>query len=364
MVFEFYPDLCADTLVYTNASEVAACYADGDDEEEDLLEEFDLDAPPPASFALTNSNVYLTADFVMSNGQTPTYLVRSEARVEDVAEAGLQTIRAIETYARLAPPFDITSVFAATGVVAFSGDPDDHYHFDNKAKAGKNGGCSSEVILPNIQVPSGQFDLPLPDADCPAGKNCPYKWHMKGDGEEVDSTVVTGAGIIANMGIDWSGFLSNDYFSGVPDVISLDDSDDLEDIFESSDAAAWKAASSWPIIRFSGDLTTDQRVKGYGMLIISGDLIVSADKLEWTGLVLVGGTITTLDGSHIHIKGSTATGLGCTELERTSGACQSTLDGDHNDFKYRPCEISQAWSRLSHLEPMNSLFREASPENN
>ena len=252
----------------------------------------------------------------------------------------------------------------ATGGVAFGAGSGDHYHFDSKAKVGKTGGCGSDVILSNIQVPSGQFDLPLPDTDCPAGKNCPYKWHMKGDGEEVDSTVVTGAGIVANMGIDWSDFLSNDFYNGVSDVIALDDSDDLEDIFEPGDANAWKAASSWPVIRFTGDLTTDQDVKGYGMLIISGDLTVSSDKFEWTGLILVGGILTSLDGSHLHVKGSVTTGLGCTETERTSGACQSVLDGDHIDFKYRPCEISQAWSRLSHLQPISDLFREASPENN
>ena len=186
---------------------------------------------------------------------------------------------------------------------------------------------------------------------------------MRGDGVEVDSTVATGAGIMAGMGIDWGDFLSDDYFAGVSGVVALNDSDDLMDMFEPGDAASWKAASSWPIVRYMGDLTTDERVKGYGLLIVSGDVVVSADKLEWTGLLLVGGTLTTLDGAHIHVKGAAAAGLGCTETERTSGACRSVLDGDHNDMKYRPCEISQAWSRLSHLKPMGVLFREVTPEN-
>lgn len=362
MVFEFYPDLCADTLVYTDSTAVAECYADADDEEEDLLEELELDPPPSQSFALTNANVYVTSDFVMSNGQTPIYRVRSEARVEDVEGAGLQTIRAIDTYAVLAPPFDITSVFAASGGVNFGGD-DGHYHFDSKAKQGKNGGCGSELVLPNIQIPSGQFDLPLPDADCPAGENCPYKWHMKGDGLEVDSTAATGTGILAGMGIDWSDFLDNSYFAGVSDVIAFDDSVDFMDYFQSANADTFKGASSWPITRFTGDLTTDDRVKGYGLLIVNGDVLVSNDKLEWTGLILVGGTITTIGAAHIHVKGAAVAGLGCTETERSSGACRSVLDGDHSDMKYRPCEISQAWSRLSHLQPMSDLFREVSPEN-
>ncbi len=363
MVFEFYADLCADTIAYPTQPEQDQCYADGDDEEEDLLEEFDLTPPPSTSYALLHSTVYLTADFVMSDGQRPIYEVRSEARVEDAAEAGLQTIRAIDTYAILAPPFEITSVFAATGGVDFSGDAGDHYHFDSKAKEGKNGGCGSEVELANLQVPSGQFDLPLPDPDCPAGKNCPYKWHMKGNGEEVDSTAATGAQIIANMGIDWSDFLSGSFFAGVPDVISFNNSDDFEAYFSKSKSKAFKAASSWPITRFTGDLTTDVRVKGYGILIVDGDVVVSVDKLEWTGLLLVGGTITTLDGSHIHVKGAAVAGLGCTDQERADGDCRSVFDGDHNDMKYRPCEISQAWRGISHMEPLDDLFREASPNN-
>jgi len=186
---------------------------------------------------------------------------------------------------------------------------------------------------------------------------------MKGDGLDLDSAAVVGADIVDGMGIQWSDFLDDAYFTGVSDVRSFNNSNALEDIFESGDADAWKAASSWPIIRFTGDLTTDQRVKGYGLLIVDGDVFVNNDKLEWTGLLLVGGTINTADGAHIHVKGAAVAGLGCTDAERASGACRSVLDGDHNDMKYRPCEISQAWSRLSYLQPLDDLFREASPEN-
>ena len=63
------------------------------------------------------------------------------------------------------------------------------------------------------------------------------------------------------------------------------------------------------------------------------------------------------------MKGAAVAGLGCTDAERAAGACRSVLDGDHNDMKYRPCEISQAWRRLSYLKPLPDLFREASPEN-
>jgi hypothetical protein len=132
------------------------------------------------------------------------------------------------------------------------------------------------------------------------------------------------------------------------------------DMFESGDAAAWKVAAEWPIDRYTGDLTTDQRVKGYGILIVDGDITVANDKLEWTGIIIAGGTINTLDGAHIHVKGAAIAGLGCTEQEVTDGDCRSSLDGDHNDMKYRPCEISQAWRRIMLMEPRDGLWREIS----
>lgn len=363
--FEFYPDPCADTIAYPLVADQNACYADDDSEEEDLLEDFAFEAPPPVAYALTNANVYLTADFVINTGGSPIYLLRSEARVEDAADASMQTIRAIETYASLAPPFEITSVFAATGGVDFGGDDGDHYHFDGKAKKGKTGGCGTETAIANITIPTGQFDLPLPDSDCPDGKDCPYKWHMKGGGTEVDSTASAGSVIVAAMGIDWSELLSNEYFSTISGVVSYDgdEDDDFEETFESGNSGAFKAASSWPITRFGGDLETDQRVKGYGVLIVNGDLLISNDKFEWTGLLLVGGTITTLDGTHIHVKGAVVAGLGCSDVERAAGDCRSVFDGEHNDMKYRPCEVSQAWNGLMHLRPLDDLFREASPGN-
>lgn len=352
MSFEYIADPCLDTLVYTNPAEVTQCYADGDNEEEDLLEEFNMDAPPSQSYAFTNANVYITAQFLISDGISPIFEVTAEARVQDATNPGLTTVRVLDRYARLAPPFDITSVFAATGGIDFGDDAGDHYHFDSKAKAGKTGSCGSDLVLPHIQLPTGQIDMPLGTYD---------KWHFKGNGAEVDSSLATGEAMIDQMDLDWSDFLNNDYFSGVDNVQGFSDSNAFEDAFDPSLDKAFKSATTWPITRFTGDLETDERVKGYGLLIVDGDVLISNDKLEWTGLMLVGGTITVMDGAHIHVKGAAVVGLSCTEAERAAGLCRSDFDGEHHDIKYRPCEISQAWSRLMYLEPMDDLFREASP---
>ena len=104
-------------------------------------------------------------------------------------------------------------------------------------------------------------------------------------------------------------------------------------------------------------------MKGYGLLIISGDLLVSTDKLEWSGLIMVGGTISTVGDAHLHVKGAAMAGLSCSESDIAAGNCRSSLMGDHNDMKYRPCEVNQAWGRIMTLEAMDDLFREASPNN-
>lgn len=362
MTFEFYEDLCLDTMVYTNPAEVTQCYEDGDNEEEELLEDLEMITPPPAAYAFLDAEVIVTADFVMNDGITPIYELFARATVSDPRDPGLTTTRLLAMYAEMAPPFEINSTFAALGGIDFSPDADDHFHFDGKAKAGKGGNCGTEVAIPNITVPTGQWSLDLSDPNCPGGKDCPYKWHSKGipAPDDVDSTFATAAAIRADVGIDWAQMLSDEYYNQVTNVVVMDDSDDFENYFTKAKDKAFKSAPEWPIVRFSGDLNTDQRVKGYGVLIVEGDLIVTADKLEWTGIIMVGGRILTLDGSHIHVKGAAITGLGCTEQEVTDGNCRSVLDGDHNDIKYRPCEIAQSWRRLMIMEPRDGLWREIS----
>ncbi len=184
---------------------------------------------------------------------------------------------------------------------------------------------------------------------------------MKGTGEDVDSAYSVGSQIVDQMGVDWGEFLTDSHYEGMSWVVSFGDSDSLEAYFPKSKDKDFKNAPTWPVVRFSGDLTTDVRVKGYGLLVVDGDVLVTTDKLEWTGLILVGGTLSTIDDAHFHVKGALATGLGCTDQEREDGDCRNVLSGDHNDFKYRPCEINQAWTGFMRLQPLDDLFREASP---
>ncbi len=352
MTFEFYADPCLDTLTYPTVPEQTECQDDDEAEEEDLLEDLEAITPPPELYAFLDAEAVVTAQFAMNDGETPIYELFSRATATDPRNPALTTTRLLAMYGEMAPPFEINSVFAALGGIDFGGDDGDHYHFDGKAKKGKSGACGTEVAIPNITIPEGQWDLP-------AGG---YKWHSKGmkAPDDVDSTFTSAQAIKDDIGIDWGELTSSSFYNGVSGVILMNDSDDLEDYFTKDKDKAFKSAPEWPIVRFTGDLNTDVRVKGYGILIVDGDVIVTDDKLEWTGLLLVGGKIITLDGSHIHVKGATVAGLGCTEQDVTDGLCRSELSGDHNDLKYRPCSIAQAWRRLMIMEPRDGLWREIS----
>jgi hypothetical protein len=362
MVFEFYEDPCLDETVYPTIAEQTACQDEGESEEDEFLEDLETITPPPASYTFLNTDVMVTADFAMNDGITSIYELFSMATVSDSRDPGLTTTRMLARYGQMKPPFDINSTFAAAGGLDFGADADDHYHFDGKAKAGKTGSCGTEVAIPSITVPQGQWDLDLSDPDCPGGKDCPYKWHSKGlsSPDDVDSTFVSASGIKTDIGIDWGAMLTDTYYNQVSGVIGMDDSDDLEAYFTKDKDKMFKAAPEWPIVRFTGDLTTDVRVKGYGILIVDGDMTVAADKLEWTGMIMVGGKIISLDGSHLHVKGAALAGLSCSDDDVDDGLCRSVLDGDHNDVKYRPCEIAQSWRRLMFMTPRDGLWREIS----
>ena len=358
--FEIYTQPCQDLVNFPTLPEQAACMADDEGEEEELLEDLEMETPLPQTYAFLNAEVIVTVDFAMNEGITPVYEIFARATVEDPRDPALTTTRLLAMYGQMAPPFEINSTFAALGGITFGGDADDHYHLDGKAKKGKNGKCGTDVSIPSLTIPTGQWDLPLTDPACPGGKACPYKWHSKGlnPPNDVDSTLATATAIKADIGIEWAQFLNDPFYNGVTNVFGMNNSDDLEAFFDKDKSKLFKSAPEWPIVRFTGDLTTDVRVKGYGILIVDGDVIVQADKLEWTGVIMVGGRIISQDGSHLHVKGAAIAGLGCTEQEVTDGDCRSVLDGDHNDIKYRPCEVAQAWRRLMIMEPRDGLWRE------
>ncbi len=325
---------------------------------DDALDEYDPSALVDADIDLRHGTVTVRPTQMHYN----LYLLTAEATVSDPRDTALLASRTLEMGAELVNPFNITGVATFLGGANFA-DSAGHNHFDNKAKKSKKGKCGSDgqPQVSALQMPNGWYDLPeLPYCES-KGADC--RWHVKGSGTEsiplVDTTATSGIELQDGTGIDWSEVLSGEYFEGVDYVLEFDDSDELEAYFTKAKSKELKKTGQWPIVRFSGDLTTDQKVKGFGLLIVNGDLNVIGEKLDWVGLVLVGGTINTSGPSHIHLRGAAVSGLACSEFDRAAGLCRNELLGSHNDFKYRPCEINAASAQLQEWRPVQALWHES-----
>lgn len=335
----------------------------------DALTSYDPIPPSPAQFDFLDATVTVTPILQMVGSDVDLYILRSQATVTDPRDpTGLKTTRTVDIEAEATAPFSLVGVFAALGGVNFDGipvppgggdDEKDHFHFDGRAKKAKEGGsCGGQQTLTNIALPTGQYQWP--DNPPCVGDGCPYKWHMKPDNNPtpIDSTYLSGTQLYQATEIDWPALLSDAYYSGLDFVLEMNDPNVYEATFPKAGWDTLKNQALWPIVRFHGDLTLDQWTKGAGVLVVEGNVNVMVPKMEWTGVLLVGGTINTFDDAHIHVKGAAMAGLSCSEADRMAGLCRSNLNGTHSDFKYRPCEIAAAVSRMKVLHPVEGVWRE------
>ncbi len=335
-----------------------------DEDPDDLLDEYEPSELFSTDVVLLDGSIVTVTPFKMHYNL---YLLSAKATVTEDRDTALLASRTLEIGAELVNPFNITGVATFLGGANFA-DSTGHNHFDNKAKKSKKGRCGDGMMRPEVpalQMPNGWYDLPdIPYCES-KGSDC--RWHIKsgGKGDEaptiplVDTTATSGIELQENTGIDWSELMSGEYFEGVDYVIDFNDSNAFEAYFSKAKAKVLKDSGQCPIVRFTGDLTTDQRVKGFGILIVNGDINVIADKLEWLGLLLVGGTINTSAAGHIHVRGSAVSALACSEVDRAAGLCRNELLGEHNDFKYRPCEIDAASAKLAEWRPVEALWHES-----
>ncbi len=83
-------------------------------------------------------------------------------------------------------------------------------------------------------------------------------------------------------------------------------------------------------------------IKGWGMLMVDGPILLLDGKIDWKGVILTGKQLEVYDG-HLHAKGMVITGLTCTPAELAAGTCRNKLDGKHLGVKYNQCEVEAAW---------------------
>jgi len=161
----------------------------------------------------------------------------------------------------------------------------------------------------------------------------------------IDSTMgATPAAMAPNVGVDWDGMINGGTVT--PDFIS----DNAGVGFPSS---TWFAANptAFPIILVDNLPTETFTVNpGRGMLIIKGNMAISGSDI-WTGVVLVGGVLTS-NGNNT-ITGAVITGLNV-KLGMTVGT--NAVGNGNKDFLYDSCAVASSVASMGRMRPYKNTW--------
>ncbi len=124
---------------------------------------------------------------------------------------------------------------------------------------------------------------------------------------------------------------------------------------------SWPAPSgTWPTIQYNGSPSLDAGQTGQGLLIVSGDLVLTTG-FQWLGVILVGGRITVLGTPNVH--GAVVTGL---DVKRGYAITESnigTTGTDNITVRYNSCYVANALARYAHLQLVPNAWTDNWPEN-
>jgi hypothetical protein len=93
-------------------------------------------------------------------------------------------------------------------------------------------------------------------------------------------------------------------------------------------------------------------MKGWGMLVVTGNLTISNKKLDWRGIILTGKALNVTGTAHLHEHGAVAAGLDCTNADALLGLCKVNFTGAHLGVAYAQCEAEAAWAQMLVLRPL------------
>lgn len=292
-------------------------------------------------------NAIITPYKIVESQFGDVYLLESSAGVYDSRGDRPDAIRTLRTYASLVPPFRLRGALSApAGVTAPSGGKDgkscpsggkcDHFHLDG----GKKGKCGTGTSVPPLATPATAV-LTLGSA----------KVHLKNglSGLQTDSSTDDYAEMMDSLHVDFASISQDSYFSGMTNFIDIPrDAASLAAI----NWSLYPTAALWPIILVHGNTTVTTAVKGHGMLIVDGDLTISANKLDWQGVILVGKQLSVTGSAHLHEHGTVAAGLNCSNGEANSGRCAVYFTGSHIGIAYAQCDAETAWAQMLVLRPL------------
>jgi hypothetical protein len=188
--------------------------------------------------------------------------------------------------------------------------------------------------------------IAVPEHIAPAGLNGFDPPPLPTGAPGVDTLGALPADVADQVHIDWTGIVFDSLVT--PDYVL-------------TSTGGWPAPNgTWPTIQFNGSTTLDAGQVGQGLLIASGDLILTTG-FQWLGVILVGGRITVLGTPNIH--GAVVTGL---DVKRGYPITESNIGvtgTDNITVRYNSCYVANALARYAHLQLIPNAWTDNWPEN-
>jgi hypothetical protein len=214
----------------------------------------------------------------------------------------------VATYALWVPaPFDLNAGFTSVSGITKNGGSGALSGVDN---------CGAAPAIPGVAVPNGTYtgDVSIIDGN---PDNTPVGIGTGGPAGTAKDEV----------SIDWAAITAG---TKLPPAFVY---------------PAWPTAAqmaNWPITKVNGDLTLPS--DGKGILIVTGNLTVSGG-LQWEGLVLVGGTITSNGNNTVY--GATVSGL---NVKLGVAVPASTIANGNKLYQYDSCALSRALGKIGSIQ--------------
>lgn len=216
--------------------------------------------------------------------------------------------RTVGTYALWTPtPFDLNGGFTSLSGITKNGGSGALSGVDN---------CGAQAAIPGVAVPNGGYigDVTVingnPD-DTPVGMG----------------TGGVGGTAKDQVNIDWAGIIAGTYLPAAYVYPSWPTSTQM---------------NAWPVTRVNGDVALPSN--GKGILIVTGNLTISGG-LQWDGLVLVGGTITSNGNNTFY--GATVSGL---NVKIGVAVLPSTIANGNKTYQYDSCSLLRALGKVGSIQ--------------
>jgi hypothetical protein len=141
--------------------------------------------------------------------------------------------------------------------------------------------------------------------------------------------------------VDWDGIVNNGAIT--PDYI----------VPPLSNWPAFTDPNYWPVVMVIGNLSLP--TDGQGTLIVTGDLTIPGF-LSWSGVILVGGTLTS-DGNNV-VRGAVITGL---NTKLGMAVARSDVGNGTKTYQYNSCNIAAAMGNMGSLRAIPGTWSDNWP---